>query len=70
MQKLSNAANDGTERRRLRTAAQVNGVRFQAITGNGIHDNYGRGEKVPGQKVKEIGAGEVAVGCVRMRSCA
>src|SRR6516164_2605060 len=29
------------------------GVRSQVITGNGIHDNYGRAEKVPGGKVKE-----------------
>jgi hypothetical protein len=30
-------------------------VRAQAICGNGGHDNYGRGEKVPVPKVKEIG---------------
>ena len=34
-------------------------VRFQAITGNGIHDNYGRAEKVPGGKVKEKRAGSI-----------
>jgi hypothetical protein len=31
-------------------------VRSQAICGNGGHDNYGRGEKVPVPKVKEIGS--------------
>jgi hypothetical protein len=30
-------------------------VRSQPISGNGGHDNYGRGEKVPVPKVKEIG---------------
>jgi hypothetical protein len=30
-------------------------VRSQPISGNGGHDNYGRGEKVSGPKVKEIG---------------
>jgi len=32
-----------------------NYVRSQAICGNGRHDNYGRGEKVSDQKVREIG---------------
>jgi hypothetical protein len=31
-------------------------VRSQAICGNGGRDNYGRGEKVPVPKVKEIGS--------------
>ena len=35
------------------------GVRSQVITGNGIHDNYGRAEKVPGGKVKEKRAGSI-----------
>ena len=30
-------------------------VRSQPISGNGIHDNHGRGEKVPVPKLKEIG---------------
>jgi hypothetical protein len=30
-------------------------VAAHAIYGNGIHDKYGRGEKVSGRKVKEIG---------------
>ena len=30
-------------------------VRSQPISGNGGHDNYGRCEKVPVPKVKEIG---------------
>src|SRR6516164_527603 len=34
-------------------------VRSQVITGNGIHDNYGRAEKVPGGKVKEKRAGSI-----------
>jgi len=31
------------------------GVRLQAICGNGRHGNCGRGEKVSGWKVREIG---------------
>ena len=31
-------------------------VRLQAITGKAIHDHYGRVEKDPGRKVKEIEA--------------
>ena len=58
------------EKHALARAVFFNRVRFQAITGNGIHDSYGRGEKVPGQKVKEIGAGRVAGGCGRLRNCA
>ena len=30
-------------------------VRSQLISGNGGHDNHGRGEKVSDPKVKEIG---------------
>ena len=30
-------------------------VRSQPISGNGGHDNHGRGEKVSDPKVKEIG---------------
>jgi hypothetical protein len=30
-------------------------VRSQPISGNGGHDNYGRGEKVSDPKVREIG---------------
>jgi hypothetical protein len=29
-------------------------VRWQTICGNGIDNNYGRGEKVSGRRVKEI----------------
>jgi hypothetical protein len=34
---------------------EVKVVRSQPISGNGGHDNYGRGEKVSDPKVKEIG---------------
>jgi hypothetical protein len=37
------------------TVRETNCVRSQAIYGNGRHDNYGRGEKVSGRKVREIG---------------
>jgi hypothetical protein len=45
-------------------------VRSQAITGNGIQDNYGRAEKVPDGKVKEKRAGSITGGCVRMSNWA
>src|SRR6202035_3437971 len=39
----------------LRTDPKGRNVRSQAISGNGGHDHYGRCEKVPVPKVKEIG---------------
>jgi hypothetical protein len=45
-------------------------VRSQVITGNGIHDNYGRAEKVPGGKVKGKRARSITGVCVRMSDCA
>src|SRR5208283_2038332 len=38
-------------------------VRSQPISGNGGHDNYGRGEKVSDPKVNEIGVLRVASSC-------
>jgi hypothetical protein len=49
---------------------RYNNVRSQAITGNGIQDNYGRAEKVPDGKVKEKRAGSITGGCVRMSNWA
>ena len=35
--------------------AESKNVRSQPISGNGVHDNNGRGEKVSAPKVEEIG---------------
>src|SRR5260370_32038008 len=45
-------------------------VRWQPISGNGGHDNYGRGEKVSERKVKEIGVLCVASSCGGLGCCA
>jgi hypothetical protein len=46
------------------------GVRSQPISGNGGHNNYGRGEKVSERKVKEIGVLCVASSCGGLGCCA
>src|SRR5271165_5699759 len=45
-------------------------VRSQPISGNGGHDNYGRGEKVSDPKVNEIGVLRVASSCGGLGCCA
>jgi len=45
-------------------------VRSQPISGNGGHDNYGRGEKASDPKVNEIGVLRVASSCGGSGCCA